>query len=252
MNRILIFILTAILLTGCSASLPPQADEIPSQHPIAKYVDSDRTYPIDVYDPWEGFNRSMYYFNAKFDRYVFLPVVGGYEYITPDLMEQGISNFFLNLEEVRNFSNSVLQLKAKSSLKALGRFVINSTVGIGGLFDWATPLGIHRQREDFGQTLGRYGVGNGPYLVLPIFGPSNLRDTTGLVVDTAVRQAIYDQIDPFDDHPDQGAFEAGISLLQTVDTRHRLDFRYYETGSPFEYELVRLIYNKARMLEIQK
>jgi len=252
MNRILIFILAAILLSGCSATLPPQADEIPAQRPIEKYVDSDRQYPIDVYDPWEGFNRLVYYFNAKFDRYVFLPVVAGYEYITPDFLEQGVSNFFLNLEEVRNFSNSVLQLKPKSSLKVLGRFVLNSTLGIGGLFDWATPMGIPRQREDFGQTLGHYGVGNGPFLVLPIFGPSNLRDTTGLVIDTVARQALYNHIDPFDDHPDEEAFEAGISLLQAVDTRHRLDFRYYETGSPFEYELVRMIYNKVRLLEIQK
>lgn len=251
MNRILIFVLAATLLSGCSATLPPQADEIPAQRPIEKYVDPERKYPIDVYDPWEGFNRPVYYFNAKFDRYVFLPVVRGYESITPDFLEQGISNFFLNLAEIRNFSNAVLQLKGRTSLKTLGRFVVNTTIGIGGLFDWATTMGIPRQREDFGQTLGHYGVGTGPFLVLPIFGPSNLRDTTGLVVDTTARQALYNHFDPFEDNHEEG-FEAGISLLQAIDTRHRLAFRYYETGSPFEYELVRMIYNQARRMEIQK
>jgi phospholipid-binding lipoprotein MlaA len=252
MNRLTLLFLCIVLLTGCSATLPPQADEILSQRPIEKYVDPNRQYPVDVYDPWEGFNRPMYYFNAKFDQYVFLPVVDGYEFITPDFLEQGISNFFLNLTEFRNFSNSLLQLKGKSTLKALGRFVVNSTIGIAGLFDPATPLGINRQNEDFGQTLGHYGVGNGPFLVLPIFGPSNLRDTTGLITDTVVRQALYSQIDPLDEHPDKEVFEVAATLLQGIDARHRLAFRYYETGSPFEYELIRLIYTKMRWLEIEK
>lgn len=252
MIRICLLIFALTLITGCSASLPPQADEIPAQRPIEKYVDPDREYPVDVYDPWEGFNRSTYYFNARFDQYVFLPVVRGYEFITPDFLEQRVSNFFLNLTEIRNFTNSLLQFKGKATLKALGRFVVNTTAGIGGLFDPATSIGIMRQNEDFGQTLGHYGVGNGPYLVLPILGPSNLRDTSGLAFDTVARLALYNQIDPFDDHPNKEALETAINLLQAVDTRHRLDFRYYETGSPFEYELVRFIYAKMRWLEIRK
>ena len=140
----------------------------------------------EVADPWEGFNRSMYRFNFYFDKYLFLPVVNGYEFITPTFVQERISSFFNNIGEVRNLTNSLFQLKGTESVTTLGRFVTNSTIGLGGLFDPATSFGLERHNEDFGKTLGYWGAGSGPYLVLPIFGPSSLRDTGGLVVDSAI------------------------------------------------------------------
>jgi phospholipid-binding lipoprotein MlaA len=236
-----------ILLSGCSAIPEKQAGETPAQHPVDSVVREDISYPIDVYDPWEGFNRGMYRFNAGFDRYVFLPVVGAYAAVMPDPVEDSISNFFNNLFEITNLSNSILQLDAEDSINTTWRFIINTTFGLAGLFDVATEMGIHENDEDFGQTLGHYGAGDGPYIVLPVLGPSNLRDTTGIVVDSLV----FAEIDPLnlDDHSDR---EIAFHLLNAIDRRHRTGFRYYDTGSPFEYELVRMLYTRKRELDIAR
>jgi phospholipid-binding lipoprotein MlaA len=115
-------------------------------------------------------------------------------------------------------------------------------------------MGIHRQDEDFGQTLGSYGVGQGPYLVLPLFGPSTLRDTTGLVADSIVYSWMIDEIieELNMDENDEDNLKAGLTLFKAVDTRHRVKFRYYETGSPFEYEWVRQLYLEKRKMDIIK
>ena len=242
--RILLISLLLLWGTGCSTM---STTEVPARHPVDAVVKSDVKYAVDVYDPWERMNRRIYNFNTKFDRYVFLPVVSAYEFVLPNFVEDGVSNFFSNVGELENFINSLLQLKPAATVTALGRFGINTTVGILGVWDPAEKMGIYEWNEDFGQTLGRYGVGDGPYLVLPIFGPSNLRDTTGLIADSAM----FNAIDPFnfDDHSDRAA---AYYLLNAIDKRHRNAFRYYETGSPFEYELIRLLYGKARQLEISK
>lgn len=236
-----------MLLAGCSGMPQKQAGELPAQHSVDDVVRDDVTYAIDIYDPWEGFNRGMYRFNAGFDRYVFLPVVGAYATVMPDFAEDGVSNFFNNIFELTNLTNSILQLKFASTMDTTARILINTTIGIAGLFDVATRLGIYERNEDFGQTLGRYGVGNGPFIVLPILGPSNLRDTTGNVVDSLA----FAEIDPLnlDDHSKR---EVGFHLLNAIDRRHRIGFRYYDSGSPFEYELVRLLYTKQRELEIAR
>jgi phospholipid-binding lipoprotein MlaA len=194
----------------------------------------------------------MYRFNFYFDKYFFLPVVGGYETITPGVVQTGISNFFANIGDVFNLTNNLFQLKGKPSLNTTGRLVINTTIGIGGIFDWATPMGIDRENEDFGQTLGHYGVGSGPYLVLPLLGPSNLRDGTGLAVDTATRMLILAAIDPYKNCSSENelAIQASLLALEAIDKRHNEKFRYYETGSPFEYELVRFLYNELRKIQI--
>jgi len=254
--QLLIFIVLAFVLTGCGAKQPTAEQGLqiePAKMPVSEYVRPDGKYVLDkVADPWEPFNRRMYKFNYHFDRYVFLPIVHGYEAIMPDLLEQGVSNFFNNLSEIRNLINCILQLKGKGIVDTTGRFLINTTVGIGGLFDHATGIGIYEHKEDFGQTLGHYGAGFGPYLVLPILGPSSLRDGAGLAVDTAIRYAIYNEIDPFEHAERKDEIELGINLLQAVDKRHQVKFRYYETGSPFEYELVRLLYYEKRELDIDK
>ncbi len=244
---ILLASLLLIWLSGCSSMPAHTIAEVPAQHAVEDVVRDDVNYAIDVYDPWEGMNRRIYNFNTKFDRYVFLPVVNAYEFILPDFVETGISNFFSNIGEISNLTNSLLQLKPKPTFTAVSRFVINSTIGVLGVWDPATKMGLYELEEDFGQTLGRYGVGDGPFLVLPILGPSNLRDSTGLVADAVTFNAI-DPLD-FDNHDDR---EVPYRLLNAVDARHRTEFRYYETGSPFEYELIRLLYSKARQLEVSK
>lgn len=202
---------------------------------------------LNIYDPLESMNRRIYHFNYRFDQWVFVPVVDGYRYVTPGFVRTGVSNFFNNLGDVPNLFNSVLQLKGERSAQITARLMFNTIIGVGGLWDPATKMGLARQSEDFGQTLGYYGVHEGPYLVLPIFGPSNLRDTTGLVVDYAGEQAVnyLDVPDTASDHPE-------ITLLRAVDKRYTTNFRYGQTNSPFEYEKVRYVYTQARKLQISE
>jgi phospholipid-binding lipoprotein MlaA len=222
---------------------------VPARHSISEFRDQKFA---EVADPWEGFNRRMYRFNFYVDKYLFLPVVNGYEFITPTLVQKGISGFYNNLREVQNFSNSVFQLKGKESVTTLGRFVTNSTVGLGGLFDPATKFGLNRHDEDFGKTLCYWGAGSGPYLVLPIFGPSSLRDTWGLAVDSGIKYATYMTADPFGFTGNSFPIDAGITILGVVDTRHKQSFRYHESGYPFEYYMVRFIYQEKREIECGK
>ena len=233
-----------------AGTVPDAADQMiePAKRPIEDVVRPGVRFLVDVYDPIEGFNRGVYKFNAKFDEYVFLPVVEGYEAVMPDFFEDRLSNFFSNIEDIRNLLNSILQLKGETTLRTLGRFLVNSTFGLGGFFDHATPLGLPQQTEDFGQTLGHYGLNPGAYIVLPIFGPSSMRDTTGLLADSVAR--FFYLYSPL--HLDNLVRSTPYTLAWSVDTRHQLRFRYYQTGSPFEYDLVRFLYTMNRELEIEK
>ena len=141
-------------------------------------------------DPLEPMNRAIFGFNEVVDDTILEPVAEGYRYITPDPIEDSITNFFNNLGEINTIVNSTLQLKLDKTISSSSRFVINSTVGVLGLFDVATTLGIDRHREDFGQTLGHYGISPGPYLVLPFFGPSSLRDAPGFYIDVLIEKDI--------------------------------------------------------------
>jgi phospholipid-binding lipoprotein MlaA len=236
------------ILAGCSGTPVKTEGETAPQRTVEKYAPADSAYVIDQSDPIEGFNRGVYHFNAWFDRTIFLPVVGAYDFILPDPVKSGVHNFFQNVGDVENLVNSILQLKPKASLVTAGRLVVNTTVGLLGIWDPATKMGLNRQKEDFGQTLGRYGVGNGAYLVLPILGPSNVRDTVGTGVDMYVKS----EIDPlFFDH-NSNTYEIAVRTTDALDQRDNIAFRYYETGSPFEYELVRLMYLKMREAEIAR
>ena len=133
-------------------------------------------------DPWEGMNRATHSFNEGLDRAVLKPVATGYDFVMPRFAKEGVNNFFANLDDVPTGLNNMLQGKAGQGVSDLGRFVVNSVVGIFGLWDIATPLGLEKHEEDFGQTLAVWGVNSGPYLVLPLFGPSNLRDGPARVV----------------------------------------------------------------------
>jgi phospholipid-binding lipoprotein MlaA len=236
-----------LMLAACSSTHSAKKTYPLPLHPVSEVLKKDLVYPIDVHDPWEGFNRRMFKFNYTFDKYLFLPIVNTYEFITPDIVEKGVSNIFSNLEDIRNLLNSAFQLKGKTTGTTGMRLLTNTTVGVGGLWDPATRWGFHRQEEDFGQTLGHYDVGEGPYLVLPIFGPSNVRDGVGLLADSA----IYYAIDPVNVPTDRD-YQGVTTGAKAVDTRHNIAFRYFETGSPFEYEMVRFLYFKKRQLDISK
>lgn len=142
-------------------------------------------------DPYEGFNRSMYSFNMKVDKYLFKPVAEGYKFITPDVVETGVSNFFNNLKGINVVLNDVLQGKFQQGASDAGRFLTNTTLGVGGVMDVASKLGLEHNVEDFGQTLAVWGVTESTYLVLPIMGPTTLRDGSALIVDKAANPGTY-------------------------------------------------------------
>lgn len=238
LRNTLLALTTSLLLSGCATT-----DLFEPTPILSEKIDDSADYPIDVYDPWESYNRKMYIYNAKFDRYIFIPLVEGYEAVMPDFAEQGVSNFFSNLGEVGNVINSGLQLKPLSALTGLGRFGLNSTVGVLGLWDPATELGLLEKEEDFGQTLGHWGVGAGPFLILPIAGPSSLRDATGTLADFA----IDNQINLLDDHNG-----LTLSTLSAINSRHEVKFRYLQGSTPFEYTALRYLYLKKRELDVLK
>jgi len=243
-----------IVLSGCSTTQIMRAPEEPPKRPAGIILKKGVTHTIDAYDPLERMNRRIYVFNAKFDKYVFLPVVSGYEFITPIFIQSGITNIFSNLNEITTLVNSLLQYKVKKAGATAGRILVNTAAGAGGCLDVATSLCIKKQREDFGQTLGFYRVGPGPYLVLPIFGPSSVRDTGGLVADSVLYnlylKTLIGQTD-LKQH-EQNDLLYALQALGAIDKRHLESFRYYETESPFEYELVRLLYLKKREIMIQE
>lgn len=134
-------------------------------------------------DPIEGFNRAVYAFNEGLDTAIVRPVAVGYETVMPSPVRTGVSNFFGNVADVFIAVNNLLQGKVPEAASDAGRFLVNTTVGILGLFDVATEIGLEKHNEDFGQTFGRWGVGPGAYVVIPFFGPRDVRDTVGLVLD---------------------------------------------------------------------
>jgi phospholipid-binding lipoprotein MlaA len=179
----------------------------------------------DPRDPLESLNRKVYSFNDMLDKTLLTPVVEVYENVTPDGVEKGVSNFFSNLSDVGNFLNHSFQLKPKRAAKDIGRLVINTTLGLGGLIDVASNLGIYQEPEDFGQTLGYWGVNPGPYLVLPFLGPSTLRDTGAKLIDTG--SSPINSYNPI-------THKFVIYALQMVDRRRQLgDLESLISGDPY-------------------
>jgi phospholipid-binding lipoprotein MlaA len=162
-------------------------------------------------DPLEGFNRGVYKFNDVADKAVIKPVAGAYKAVVPSPLRSGVNNFFSNLNTFVSVINDLLQFKLNHAAEGAGRFVINSTFGIAGLFDVASMDGIEKRNEDFGQTLAHWGVGSGAYIVLPFLGPSSLRDTAGLVVDLAA-------FDPIG-YVDEPATRNSLLALKFIDRR---------------------------------
>jgi phospholipid-binding lipoprotein MlaA len=197
---------------------------------------------MDTYDPWERLNRFTYRFNARFDENVFLPVADEYRKI-PGPIRSGVHNFFSNLAEVPTVVNDALQLQVISGASSLGRFVINSTVGIAGLFDIATKFHLSKAPTTFGVTLSRWGVHPGPYVVLPLLGPSTLREGLGFLGDYGITYGI----NVADLYRGNQAYASGV--VNAVDTRANVNFRYYATGSPFEYETIRFLYMRKTLIQ---
>ena len=154
-GRCLAVLLTGLLLGGCASGGNPR-------------------------DPIEPINRAVYGFNDGFDRAIAKPIAEGYKNVVPEIARTGVTNFFSNLEDVWILVNNLFQGKVESALDDMARVLVNSTVGLFGIVDIASDLGIAKHNEDFGQTLGRWGVGSGPYLVLPFLGSSTLRDALGM------------------------------------------------------------------------
>ncbi len=160
--RACLVLLLALALAGCAATANPPNPR----------------------DPFEGFNRTMFSFNDALDKAALKPAAEAYQRVLPNVVQTGVGNFFSNLADVWTGANNLLQGKPKDAVQDMGRFMINSTLGLAGLFDVATPAGIQRHREeDFGQTLGKWGVPSGPYLVLPLLGSSTVRDTSVMPLD---------------------------------------------------------------------
>ena len=194
------------------------------------------------YDPFERVNRYTYKFNAQFDEAIFLPVADTYRRL-PSPIRTGVHNFFDNLSEPKSVVNFVLQARPVFGLRSLGRFVINSTLGIGGLFDVAAHIRLKAYLTGFGATLSIWGMHPGPYLVIPILGPATLRDGVGMLADYAVAYVI-NVADLY-----RGDQSWALGTLDAIDLRANTDFRYYATGSPFEYETIRFLYVHRELIE---
>jgi len=166
----------------------------------------------DERDPIEGFNRSMYSFNQGMDKVLFNPIAKFYQTITPDFIERGISNFFNNIDDISIIANDILQLKIGQAYMDTARFVFNSTLGLAGFRDVSSQMGLEKHDEDFGQTLAVWGVGAGPYIVTPFFGPTTLRDSTSLIVDDIL-------LNPVSYLNNNDALKAGILSLNYIDIK---------------------------------
>ncbi len=199
-----------------------------------------------VYDPLEGWNRDVYAFNEGVDKAVLEPVADGYRAVTNEPVRTGVTNFLQNLNQPVVFANSVLQGKPEAALDTFARFVLNSTVGLGGVFDPASEADIPKHSEDFGQTLGKWGVDEGAYLMLPFAGPTNVRDLAGTGVDTV--------FDPLTWATFEGdtAFRVSKGVVGAVSARERLDPQIEQLREQIEpYVALRRTYTDGRKAAIR-
>ena len=209
-------VITALLLatiaaTGC-ASAPPPEERSPA-------------------DPWEPLNRSISSFNHGLDRVTFRPIAKVYEAVVPSTARLGVTNFSSNLRTPLNVINLFLQGKVRKGFRETGRFLANSTFGVGGLIDVATDMGLERQNEDFGQTFAHWGVPDGPYVVVPIFGPWTLRGALALPLNFLADPLL---------HYDNSSIRDKVYFLRSIDARHRLfPAEALLEGSPDRYLTIR-------------
>ena len=197
---------TLVLASGC-ASVPTGSAGSAAASTAASTVAATPS------DPWENWNRKVYTFNDAIDTALLKPVAQAYQKVVPSLVRTGIGNVLGNIRDVWSAANQLLQGKLQFGMEMGMRVLTNSTIGLGGLLDPAAEMGLSRRSEDFGQTLGRWGLGNGPYLVLPLLGPSTLRDAGGLVADIMVSPSSL---------PTTDGARAAVTAVDLVHTRARL------------------------------
>lgn len=210
---------------------------------ILTFISGCATSGTNAQDPWENLNRKSYEFTIAVDKAVIKPVAKGYSFIMPDIAEKGISNVFSNLGDIPNSLNNLLQGKPLDFLSDLGRFIVNSTLGIAGLWDPASSMGLEKHDEDFGQTLAVWGVSDGPFVWIPLLGPSTLRDSFALPVDS--------QLNLINHKVDHIPTRNQITLIELIDRRTSLLSldEQLETVSD-EYSFVRDAYLQNRKFKI--
>ena len=244
----------AVLIAGCASAMSsplPDTDGA-SATDVAPGVDadvladaepSDPQAPVD--DPWEGFNRHVHDFNNTADQLVFRPLAVGYDTVAPAPVKAGVSRFFANLGMPATAVNQALQGRPRHAAQSLGRFAVNFTVGIGGVFDPATHFGVPQHApQDFGQTLATWGWSESRYLVLPLFGPRTLRDTVAIVGDQP--------LSPLGQVQSRVA-AAGLQMMEVVDGRARmLPLDKFRRDAFDDYLLVRDAWAQRRKQQIQQ
>lgn len=187
-------------------------------------------------DPWRDTNEQIFKLNDYFDSLLVKPIAVTYSTFVPRAGRQGIGNFFSNINDINVFVNDLLQLKFDDALSDSGRFFVNSSLGVLGIFDVASGLGLEKHEEDFGQTFAHWGIGTGPYVMLPVFGASNVRDSFGLIMDT--------MFNPIQYH-DEPSLRLSLFLLEETDARTDL-FALDELISGDRYLFVRDAYTQRR------
>lgn len=244
----------AVLIAGCASAMSsplPDTDGA-SATDVAPGVDadvladaepSDPQAPVD--DPWEGFNRHVHGFNNTADQLVFRPLAVGYDTVAPAPVKAGVSRFFANLGMPATAVNQALQGRPRHAAQSLGRFAVNFTVGIGGVFDPATHFGVPQHApQDFGQTLATWGWSESRYLVLPLFGPRTLRDTVAIVGDQPLSPLGQVQ---------SSVAAAGLQMMEVVDGRARmLPLDKFRRDAFDDYLLVRDAWAQRRKQQIQQ
>ena len=194
-------------------------------------------------DPYEEVNRSLYSFNENLDKVILEPVADSYDFILPEILQTGVQNFFNNANYPITIANQLLQGKLSESLEGLVRFTINTTIGIGGLFDPASNLGFELKNEDFGQTLGVWGINQGPYLMSPILGPYTLRHAIGDLVDNVFNPLTY-----IDDTVTKYSFKI-IEKVQDRSDLSVLEEELYSSFDPYQYIRDSYIQNRTYKIE---
>jgi phospholipid-binding lipoprotein MlaA len=216
-SRIVVFLLLCLLVGGCAT-----------------------TGSGDPRDPFEGFNRGVYSFNQAMDTAVFDPLGKIYQAITPDIVDKGVTNFFSNLSDIAVVVNDILQFKINQALSDTTSFIFNSTIGLLGFFDVSSHIDLPKHNEDFGQTLATWGIGSGPFLMVPFFGPATIRDATGFVVDRGVLSPIF--------YINDDALQASLLSLNYIDFKaDLLSAKKLVAGAALdEYEFVKNAYFDKR------
>ena len=244
----------AVLIAGCASAMssPLPDTDAASATDVAPGVDADVLADVEpadpqapVDDPWEGFNRHVHGFNNTADQLVFRPLAVGYDTVAPAPVKAGVSRFFANLGMPATAVNQALQGRPRHAAQSLGRFAVNFTVGIGGVFDPATHFGVPQHSpQDFGQTLATWGWSESRYLVLPLFGPRTLRDTVAIVGDQP--------LSPLGQVQSRVA-AAGLQMMEVVDGRARmLPLDKFRRDAFDDYLLVRDAWAQRRKQPIQQ